>query len=231
MRGRLQICDTAQRGGAATKTSNNQQRTPNIQCARLSSYGCWMLDVEGKKSSRPATIPSDTDRVQLCATLNTYRASSPADERCHRPVDHHRSGRKDARPLAVRMAATTAPILEDALVVMGSTAGIGFAIAKALAAEGARVIVHGRTEARVAEAIASIHTYIPSARLEALALDLSKDRDATETTKLCCGLSNRPAGVRSSVDANNPRQHQRPRRPCPWPARAATAAPRPGGSP
>src|SRR5258706_15435672 len=74
--------------------------------------------------------------------------------------------------------------LENKLaLVTGSTAGIGFAIAKALAAEGARVIVNGRTEARVAEAISSLCADIPSARIEALALDLSKDRDATETTK------------------------------------------------
>ena len=37
-------------------------------------------------------------------------------------------------------------------LVSGSTAGIGWAIAKALAAEGARVIVNGRSEARVKEA-------------------------------------------------------------------------------
>jgi len=61
-------------------------------------------------------------------------------------------------------------------LVTGSTAGIGFAIAKALAAEGARVIVNGRTDARVNEAIRSIRAEIPSAKLEALALDLSKRR-------------------------------------------------------
>ena len=33
--------------------------------------------------------------------------------------------------------------------VSGSTAGIGFAIAATLASEGAKVIVNGRTEARV----------------------------------------------------------------------------------
>ncbi len=38
-------------------------------------------------------------------------------------------------------------------LVTGSTAGIGLAIATALAAEGARVIVNGRTQARVDEAI------------------------------------------------------------------------------
>ena len=57
--------------------------------------------------------------------------------------------------------------LENKLaLVTGSTAGIGFAIAKALAAEGARVIVNGRSEARVTEAIAAIRGHIPSARLD-----------------------------------------------------------------
>ena len=65
-------------------------------------------------------------------------------------------------------------------LVSGSTAGIGFAIAKTLAAEGARVIVNGRTDTRVNEAIASIHAKIPSAKLEGLALDLSKAHAAVE---------------------------------------------------
>ena len=74
--------------------------------------------------------------------------------------------------------------LENKLaLVSGSTAGIGFAIAKALAAEGARVIVNGRTEARVREAIASIRADVPSAKLEALAVDLSKADAAAETIK------------------------------------------------
>jgi NAD(P)-dependent dehydrogenase (short-subunit alcohol dehydrogenase family) len=74
--------------------------------------------------------------------------------------------------------------LENKLaLVSGSTAGIGFAIAKTLAAEGARVIVNGRTEARVREAIASIRADVPSAKLEELALDLSKADAATQTTK------------------------------------------------
>src|SRR6266436_7856053 len=65
-------------------------------------------------------------------------------------------------------------------LVTGSTAGIGFAVAKALAAEGARVIVNGRTDARVNEAIRSIRAEIPSAKLEVLALDLSKAQAAAE---------------------------------------------------
>jgi NAD(P)-dependent dehydrogenase (short-subunit alcohol dehydrogenase family) len=44
--------------------------------------------------------------------------------------------------------------LKDKLcLVTGSTAGIGFAIAELLAAEGAEVIVNGRTDDRVAGAI------------------------------------------------------------------------------
>ena len=65
--------------------------------------------------------------------------------------------------------------LENKLaLVSGSTAGIGLAIAKALTAEGARVIVNGRSEARVKGAIASIRANVPTAKLEGLVLDLSK---------------------------------------------------------
>jgi NAD(P)-dependent dehydrogenase (short-subunit alcohol dehydrogenase family) len=74
--------------------------------------------------------------------------------------------------------------LENKLaLVSGSTAGIGLAIAKALAAEGARVVVNGRTEARVSEAIASIRANVPTAKLEGLALDLAKADAAAQTTK------------------------------------------------
>jgi NADP-dependent 3-hydroxy acid dehydrogenase YdfG len=56
-------------------------------------------------------------------------------------------------------------------LVTGSTAGIGFAIANALAAEGARVIVNGRSGKRVTEAIDSLRAEVHSAKLVALALD------------------------------------------------------------
>lgn len=47
--------------------------------------------------------------------------------------------------------------LRDKLaVVSGSTAGIGYAIADALAKEGARVVVNGRTQAAVTEAVSKI---------------------------------------------------------------------------
>ena len=57
-------------------------------------------------------------------------------------------------------------------VVTGSTAGIGFGIASVLAAEGARVIVNGRTEARVTAALERIRQSVKSAELQGVAGDL-----------------------------------------------------------
>ena len=45
-------------------------------------------------------------------------------------------------------------------LVSGSTAGIGYAIAEALAAEGARVIINGRQQASVDKAIASLRKVV-----------------------------------------------------------------------
>jgi NAD(P)-dependent dehydrogenase (short-subunit alcohol dehydrogenase family) len=65
-------------------------------------------------------------------------------------------------------------------LVSGSTAGIGLAIATALAAEGAEVIINGRTDDRVAEAIEKIQAKHPKANLHAFAGDLSEVEAVTE---------------------------------------------------
>jgi NAD(P)-dependent dehydrogenase (short-subunit alcohol dehydrogenase family) len=57
-------------------------------------------------------------------------------------------------------------------LVTGSTAGIGYAIAEVLAREGAKVIVNGRTEKRVENAIKQIRSSVPQAKLESLPADL-----------------------------------------------------------
>jgi hypothetical protein len=57
-------------------------------------------------------------------------------------------------------------------LVTGSTAGIGYAIAKALANEGATVIVNGRTRQRVDDALQSLQQAKVPGKLEGLALDL-----------------------------------------------------------
>jgi NAD(P)-dependent dehydrogenase (short-subunit alcohol dehydrogenase family) len=58
-------------------------------------------------------------------------------------------------------------------LVSGSAKGIGRAIAMALAGEGARVIVTGRSEASVAAAQAEIRRPFPDARLDGFAGDLA----------------------------------------------------------
>ncbi len=58
-------------------------------------------------------------------------------------------------------------------LVTGSTAGIGFAIARRLAGEGASVIVNGRTPERVEQAIRQIKQSEPRARVSGVAADLA----------------------------------------------------------
>jgi NAD(P)-dependent dehydrogenase (short-subunit alcohol dehydrogenase family) len=57
-------------------------------------------------------------------------------------------------------------------LVTGSTAGIGFATARALAAEGAEVTINGRTQPRVDEAVRQIKSEMPSAAIKGIAMDL-----------------------------------------------------------
>ena len=59
-------------------------------------------------------------------------------------------------------------------LVTGSTGGIGLAIGTTLAAEGATVIINGRSEQRVTEAIRKIRQKHPHAKLEPLIGDLNK---------------------------------------------------------
>ncbi len=74
--------------------------------------------------------------------------------------------------------------LENKLaLVTGSTAGIGLGIAKALAAEGVSVIVNGRTEPRVAKAMAAIREAYAQARLEPLVADLATAAGADRTVR------------------------------------------------
>ena len=57
-------------------------------------------------------------------------------------------------------------------LVSGSTAGIGFAIAAALAEEGARVVINGRTEARVKDALEKLRQQNRGAEFSGIAVDL-----------------------------------------------------------
>jgi NAD(P)-dependent dehydrogenase (short-subunit alcohol dehydrogenase family) len=64
-------------------------------------------------------------------------------------------------------------------LISGSTKGIGFAIASQLAAEGARVILNGRSDKTVDSALQQIRNVVPQAKVEGFAGDLATTR-ATE---------------------------------------------------
>lgn len=57
-------------------------------------------------------------------------------------------------------------------IVTGSTAGIGHAIAQGLAETGASVIVNGRTQERVKQAVDKIKVALPKAEVKGIAADL-----------------------------------------------------------
>jgi len=58
-------------------------------------------------------------------------------------------------------------------LVTGSTAGIGHAIAKGLAATGASVVVNGRAQGKVDSAVAAITKAVPGAKVRGVAADVS----------------------------------------------------------
>ena len=63
-------------------------------------------------------------------------------------------------------------LVDKHAVITGSTAGIGFAIAEALAKEGASVVVNGRTEQRVQEAINKLRGTGVRGKLDGIAADV-----------------------------------------------------------
>jgi hypothetical protein len=67
-------------------------------------------------------------------------------------------------------------------LITGSTAGIGFAIAKALALEGARLYVNGRTRERVDAAMDAIRSASKGAHVEGIVADFSTAEGAEITT-------------------------------------------------
>jgi NAD(P)-dependent dehydrogenase (short-subunit alcohol dehydrogenase family) len=71
-------------------------------------------------------------------------------------------------------------------LVTGSTAGIGYAIAHALAVEGATVTINGRNEQNVKRALDRLHADLPSAKLLGIAANAA-------TAEGCAKLTQGPA--------------------------------------
>lgn len=64
--------------------------------------------------------------------------------------------------------------------VSGSTQGIGFAVAAALAAEGASVVINGRDGHRVAEALERLRSRVPGSEVSGIAADFADPRQVGE---------------------------------------------------
>lgn len=69
------------------------------------------------------------------------------------------------------------------VLVSGSTAGIGYAIAKGFAQEGATVYVNGRNSNTVEQAVQRIRTEVPGAVVDGIAADLSTAEGFTSLSR------------------------------------------------
>ena len=65
-------------------------------------------------------------------------------------------------------------------VISGSTAGIGFAIAKGLAEAGAAVVINGRQESAVKDAVKQLTQAVAGAKADGVAADLAKPEGVAE---------------------------------------------------
>lgn len=66
---------------------------------------------------------------------------------------------------------------EKIMIVTGATGGIGLITARELAATGARVVLVGRSEARLNDAVALITQHTPAAKLDLIQADLSSQAE------------------------------------------------------
>jgi NAD(P)-dependent dehydrogenase (short-subunit alcohol dehydrogenase family) len=104
-----------------------------------------------------------TGPVATEVIINLLALGSPPEAATCRPKDSRKEKRMDLK-LTGKIA-----------LVSGSTAGIGLAIATALAAEGARVVINGRSQQRVDAAIRLITTSHPKGQVSGIAADLATE--------------------------------------------------------
>jgi len=74
-------------------------------------------------------------------------------------------------------------LLGKTAFISGSTAGIGFATAKTLLNEGASVIINGRTEQSVSQALQKLKALNDNANVQGIAADFAKESDIQKLLK------------------------------------------------
>src|ERR1700737_4259964 len=74
-------------------------------------------------------------------------------------------------------------LINKTALISGSTKGIGFSIASQLAAEGARVIVNGRSATAVDAALEQIRKAVPEAKVDGFAGDLATVKATEDLVK------------------------------------------------
>ena len=74
-------------------------------------------------------------------------------------------------------------IKDKVAFVSGSTAGIGYAIAKRLLMEGAKVVINGRTKDSVDKAVLELKSEVKNANVSGIAADFSKVDDINKLLK------------------------------------------------
>src|SRR6266446_5321609 len=75
-------------------------------------------------------------------------------------------------------------LIDKTALISGSTKGIGFAIASQLAAEGAHVIMNGRSDSAVNSALEQVRQAVPEAKVEGFAGDLATTAATEDLLKL-----------------------------------------------
>jgi NAD(P)-dependent dehydrogenase (short-subunit alcohol dehydrogenase family) len=69
-------------------------------------------------------------------------------------------------------------LTDKVVLVTGSTAGIGFAIGRSFASEGAHVYLNGRTQERVNAAMAAIQSNATAGKVDGIVADFSSSAGA-----------------------------------------------------
>lgn len=70
------------------------------------------------------------------------------------------------------------------VLITGSTSGIGLATARALAQENAEVIINGRHEVRVQEAVERLRSEVPGSKIRAIAADVATQSGCASLTQV-----------------------------------------------